>query len=845
MKKFFSALLLGMFLTLGIGLSTYAAGDNNLIDVYPYDQEACLTGVGSCTQTLVGSDHWTLEFNGYRYHYVRSAVRYGSELEDEGGKGYIGEEDLPGLSWNAFGAALINNTDETIILEAGETRKELTSEIHRIWAYFDETGKLRMVEDQVHYFPVANVAAEGEPEYWRFLDEEDVPEEERQAIRIMIDDNDPDGYVVEPLAWITWRRLESDPADESTWSDLLDYNPIQVHVPAGWTAISLGTHDRGAFAPALAFTKSLPQALLDDVAPMKMFYEEQAPVFAGIAALDGDALNEGVQIIAEPYQDFEFDLDGVTASWIKMFDDNDNVIKETEIIDFDIDIYDVEDTFLETISFAYDAGTKKYTPNKAVSAVDSHEIGAKYKIEFFAETPTAKAISTTAHAEIVVGKLSPIISGVKGDKYYDAGLPLEVLAGIEVDDGYGNDIFADLAVDIRPKNLNPYNPKPGTYKVDLEIGVEYVYEAIPLRVVFNEGEATEETYPILDEHIDIVFKTVNKLHLITDDQYMAEATPAWGSAGILVGADGKIKLKFDWNAGKVYKPDGDLDISGDDLKDYVQAITFEAGEVFIFGHGAVVYGGSREYIVDLNLGDTVDFLDPVEEIKFTLYDRETFNIVIEDVEAPKIYIVNSNYKVNSKMFENADEAILANVIAVDDFDARDDIDLYVSDDGGLDLAVAGTYNVVVSAEDRAGNYSDAAFQVTVEEPLLSQEEVDVIVEAEVEEALNEAKDYADAREQAAKDYADAREQAAKDYADAREQAAKDYADEREQAAKDYADAREAAAKEYADEKLEEAKEHTDEKPDRFGIGLTISTIVAIVSAGAALGGAFLLFGKKG
>ena len=27
------------------------------------------------------------------------------------------------------------------------------------------------------------------------------------------------------------------------------------------------------------------------------------------------------------------------------------------------------------------------------------------------------------------------------------------------------------------------------------------------------------------------------------------------------------------------------------------------------------------------------------------------------------------------MFENADEAILANVIAVDDFDARDDIDL--------------------------------------------------------------------------------------------------------------------------------------------------------------------------
>ena len=97
----------------------------------------------------------------------------------------------------------------------------------------------------------------------------------------------------------------------------------------------------------------------------------------------------------------------------------------------------------------------------------------------------------------------------------------------------------------------------------------------------------------------------------------------------------------------------------------------------------------------------------------------------------------SNYVVDSTMFETADEAILANVVAFDNHSA--DVDLLVNDDGGLDLAVPGVYTVVVDAEDDALNSASVTFKVIVVAPKLTQAEVaDLLDEqaAELQEVID-------------------------------------------------------------------------------------------------------------
>ena len=74
------------------GNSSYAADE--LVDLYPYDQQACLEAANECQYNKVGSSHWTMEYAGHRYHFVKGAVRYAKDFEDDDSDGYISSAEM-------------------------------------------------------------------------------------------------------------------------------------------------------------------------------------------------------------------------------------------------------------------------------------------------------------------------------------------------------------------------------------------------------------------------------------------------------------------------------------------------------------------------------------------------------------------------------------------------------------------------------------------------------------------------------------------------------------------------------------------------------------------------------
>ncbi len=111
---------------------------------------------------------------------------------------------------------------------------------------------------------------------------------------------DTDGYVVEPLKYLTWTNADVDTATETDvekWSTIIDGdgvlfdgNPNFVVIPAGWTVVSWGTLDRGTANPlTTAYIEDMPEFMLDSALdPMMVMYDPQPAMFDGISALDDD-----------------------------------------------------------------------------------------------------------------------------------------------------------------------------------------------------------------------------------------------------------------------------------------------------------------------------------------------------------------------------------------------------------------------------------------------------------------------------------------------------------------------------------------------------------------------------
>lgn len=753
MKK----VLMFLMLVVGLAIAPFSANaaEGDLVDLFPYDQEACLLAENSCTQLKLGDSFWDLEFGGHRYHFVRGAVRYAKDFNDANSDGFIGAAEMNTLQFNAFASMIINDTDSPVILSTTNGRADLTSVVQRIWTYFDATGKLQMVEDQIFTYYIFN---DGTPEApnWRLATAEEktaydaAPAESKPVttrishVRMKIDGTDAQGYVLEPLKYIAWTNVDVDTTtelDKEKWSTIITGDPNFVTIPAGWTTVSYGTNDRGAQnAKTTDFIKTLPGLLANAATPVaKMVYTHQAPTFTGITALDDDGTTAGVNIVVDYQSAFDLPLT-VEASWVNMFDTNDKIQNLTEKLDYQVEIWNESgETLLQTIDFTYDEVNSVYTKSAAVTAVDSSVFGAGYKAKFISET--AKGDETVVEADIVVGVMPPKFIGVQ-NRFSDEGQFVDVLDGITADDGYGNDITNTIQVTY-PAGFNFYAPKAGVYQINLQFTHHVHIAGTPdtLATVTFKGS----TYNVTKTNQQLT-SVANDISIWTDVTTLKTTTFSWGSAGVIieVAGDGTVIRTINrrtWDLVDVNGTNTPANASGM-FDAWLAGLTLEAnGFIVVVGvNKATEYALARTIVYDDPVSK-VDFVAGIPDFDTDIVKNASFTLTIDDKTAPELVVVNENFKFEAGDFANATEAILSNVIAIDNHDARADIAIYVSQNGGLNVNVPNTYTVEVVAEDQAGNASTVTFDVVVVAKPVTPEIVDEQIDEKLDEKEQDIIDY--------------------------------------------------------------------------------------------------------
>lgn len=731
--------MLGFTVALGF-MSSAQAAEGDLVDLYPYNQIACLEGTNACTQTKLGDSNWDFEYYGHRYHVVRGGARYVTEFNDANSDGFISALEMPVLSWNAFASLNINDTDEAVVLTTTSARTDLTTVVHRMYAYFDAAGKLQMFEDHFLTYYIFNTGSDATPANanWRMATtaEKDAfiaaPANEKPVttrlspIRMVLDSADPKGYKIEPLKSLTWTNADVDTAvetDVTKWSTIIPGNPNLVTIPAGWTLVTFGTNDRGTLNQKTTdFIQSLPTAMLDNtVAPFKTVYTPQPATFAGLTALDNDLVTPGINIVVN--YNSVFDLSNtVSASWINMFDTNGKIINKTDKLNYEVDIVQ-DEVVLETITFTYNSVANSYTASGPVTKIDSSVFGSGYKAVYRAETPEEDVTEVTA--DIVIGVMPPKFAGV-ANRYVNEGVYVNVLQGITADDGYGNSKTSSIQVTL-PNNFNQYSPLPGVYQIGLSFTHHVHFPGVQSKVVFK-GVTTVNFNEQTSYNADIDVTTHPSLAVFTDLEHFTPALTGYGSLIVVVAADGTMKERYDRYNWNYTTSTGTIVGSEATFLAWKAALTLAPGEYVLTAHGSVHAPVLRA--ANLAFGDTIALTVGYPDFNYDIVTPASYTLTVDDVTAPKLMVVNNNYKVEANAFSTVNQAILANVVAFDYNDSIADLSMYVSNNGGMTL-VPGTYTVEVTVEDKAGNATVQSFQVTVVAPKLTQAEVQALLDAQV------------------------------------------------------------------------------------------------------------------
>jgi hypothetical protein len=736
MKKIVVFLLLGFAsFALIAGNSSYAADE--LVDLYPYDNVACLEATNECLNTKVGSSHWTMEYAGHRYHFVKGAARYAKDFEDDDSDGYISSAEMGALSWNAFASLIINDTAQTVILETANARTDLTSVVHRKYSYFDELGQLQMFEDHISTFYITDDNPTGDAD-WRLATEAeitaydaaedpavDTPNTLLTHIRMALDETDTDGYVIEPLGYLKWTNADVDTATAPVedWSTIIngdgvlfDGNPNSVVIPAGWTVVSYGTVDRDNTNKATTkYITDMPGFMIDETMENAEFiYTPQPASFDGITALDDDAVTPGVNIVVDYNGDFDLDPT-ISASWLNMFDTEGKIISATEKLDYSVTI-SRDGTDLETIDFTYDAVENDYTASAPVTVIDSSEFGAGYTATWTATTPEADVTNVTA--DIVIGVMPPKYAGVE-DRFISQNVYVDLLEGITADDGYGNDKTSDIEVSY-PEALNPYNPFPGEYQIDLTFTHNVFFAGIPTVVTVDGVD-----YPLdkdLDVNVDVAVNLHTSTMVFTDEELFRGIGSGYGSqlvkvsGGIVVEAYDRYNWNYTTSTGTIV---GDANT----FAAWQAAMTLAEGEFIVTAHGS-----AGTHIRNLDYGDPVTFEPGTDDFSYDIVTETSYTLTVDDMTAPILMVVNDNYSIYAGQYTSANAAILANVVAYDFTDAQDDLVKYVSINGGLDVNTPGTYTVEVTVEDVAGHTDVQSFDVEVKAAMLTEADVEALIE---------------------------------------------------------------------------------------------------------------------
>jgi len=238
MKKILLALLLVLTLGFTLLMTNSVSADEDLIDLYPQNNP-------DFAETY-GNSHWTVDFNGHRWHMVKRSTRHVSNFtgfDPDAAAGTVQEfvgSDVPAVFYpSGSGSLIINDTEfDALVTSPGKTRVEITATVNnRFWAYFDENGKLYMYEDE--FVNPEYITKVEDEDYWRLSTEAEItqfndaeegekPENIRHTpIRIKTTE---DGYKAEPLA-LTWATSHN-PADPQE-SVIVDHESSAVLIPAG------------------------------------------------------------------------------------------------------------------------------------------------------------------------------------------------------------------------------------------------------------------------------------------------------------------------------------------------------------------------------------------------------------------------------------------------------------------------------------------------------------------------------------------------------------------------------------------------------------------------------------
>jgi len=544
-----------------------------------------------------------------------------------------------------------------------------------------------------------------------------------------LDDVDTDGYVLEPIGYLKWTNADVDTTvitDPTQWSTIIADDPNNLYIPAGWTVVSFGTNDRGTVNPkTTAYILSLPKAMIDPaVDPMYMTYTDQPGWFNGLTALDDDAVTPGVNVVVD--YNASFDLPNtIVAQWRNMFDDvSDEVINSVDNLDYSVEIYQ-DEALLETIDFTWDEGTTAYIASAAQTAVDSSAFGSLYEAVYIVETPSGDVFESSI--DIVVGVMPPSFAGIE-DRYSDEGVFIDLMEGITADDGYGNDLTDTIEVTV-PGNLNIYYPQPGQYEIGLEFTHHIHFDGVD---PFIDLAGSIFTF---DGSLNIVSADWDSVIAVyTEVANLQATTMRWGSSGVIieVAGDGTVMRTIDRHNWDLVDENGlNTPANAQAMFDaWLAGLTLqENGFIIIVGYNM---GAAYTAAKALAFGDAIAYdLTEVEVFDYDIITSDSYTLTIDDTTNPYALVVNDSYRIDQNEFDNVNEAILANVVAFDNFDPVDDLAIYVSDNGGLMLNTPGVYTVEVTVEDMAGNTAVAEFDVEVVAvvPALTAEEIQDMIDA--------------------------------------------------------------------------------------------------------------------
>lgn len=784
MKKGLILATLSLLLVVGFSSMLTVKADDT-IELYPYDKEECLLALDTCKNTKVGDSHWDLLYNGYNYNVTRGNAIYAVDFEDTNSDGVYDATEVPGTNWSSFGGIIINDSMSEIVMDTATNRGDFVGGLQRVWLYFDENGDAVMYEDHVinQYF-VFNQGTVEAP-VWRFATEAeqtaladaetavddatvahtnllaDVNATQQQIddaaaaivtaqaaldaiaettqesfIRIKMDDTTDLGYIIELLPYLGWNKtgVDTETAPVEDWSDILDGDPANVVLPAGWTAFYIGYLDRnGSNAKTLDMIGAFVEAMTSGTADaMAYSYEAQPAWFNGLNDLDDDPATAGINIVVDYNGTFNMPTE-ISAEWLNMFDETGTIINSVEKLDITVDIAD-ETGVLETLTYTWNATSEEYDLSAEQTVIDSSVFGSGYTATFTTTTPEGE--DTVKELDIVIGVMPPRFEGIM-DRYVKEDVYVNLLEGITADDGYGNDVTNTIEVTV-PEGFNMYNPKPGMYEIGLEFTHHVHFDGVTANLNIDG-----EDYPWDGELnlTDAINAYGGQLMVWTDTDTFRGVGSGWGSVMFVVGADGLVDEIYDRYTWEHTTETGTVVTDGDVFAAWQAALVIEDGGYVIAAHGSTYGTNFRDE--NMSYDAVVVVTMPEDDFDYDIVTTDSYMLTVDDTTAPFALAVNEEYMIMAGEYTNVDDAILANVVAFDEYNDAADLAVYVSDNGSLNLTTAGTYTVEVTVEDEAGNVATVEFDVTVvADPgyltdAITEAEVQALIDAATENALTD------------------------------------------------------------------------------------------------------------